>query len=79
MLNSEIIRSTDNLPGLSPDKKILALGTVTYQDAGNYTCIASNGVPKGGVIEQTGSTYISVHGNILLINCININGICTIV
>ena len=62
MLNSETIRSTDNIPGLSPDKSILTLDPVSYQDAGMYTCTASNGIPKSGVTEQTGSTYFSVHG-----------------
>ena len=62
VLNSEVVRSTATFAGLSVDKRVLTLDPLTYQDAGMYTCIASNGVPKGGVTEQTGRTNLSLNG-----------------
>ena len=68
VLNSEVIRSTDDFAGLSADKRIITLDPVTYQDAGMYTCIASNGIPKGGVTEENGNTNISLNGTYMVMH-----------
>lgn len=39
-----------------------------YQDSGEYVCIASNGIKdKYNKFEQTGSGYLTVNGNALLL------------
>jgi len=58
-----IIRSTDDFPNISTDKRVITLHTVKYEDAGLYTCTGTNGIPdRNGVKEQSDSSYLDVTG-----------------
>lgn len=61
----EIIREFDGNKTLNlPDVPVM----LRYQDAGEYVCIASNGIKdKYNKFEQNGSGYLTMNGNALLL------------